>query len=133
MTNQDGIHSFWESRLPELFADNYDYILPKVTYIDDILEFSWSIIENSHNAKDSVLLFEAELNERFSSDEKYSFEEKGSGSSKVYSLAYSTAYHKMLDGMVERQMRFSIVSIGSVWYSAWIDAGQPNMDDWIME
>jgi hypothetical protein len=30
-------------------------------------------------------------------------------------------------------MRFSIVSIGSVWYSAWIDAGQPNMDDWIME
>jgi hypothetical protein len=133
LTNQDGIHSFWESRLPELFADNYDYILPKVTYIDDILEFSWSIIENSHNAKDSVLLFEAELNERFSSDEKYSFEEKGSGSSKVYSLAYSTAYHKMLDGMVERQMRSSIVSIGSVWYSAWIDAGQPNMDTWIME
>ena len=80
-----------------------------------------------------MLLFEAELNERFSSDEKYSFEDKGSGSSKVYSLAYSTAYHKMLDGMVERQMHSSIVSIGSVWYSAWIDAGQPNMDTWIME
>ncbi len=133
LTNQEGIHSFWESRLPELFSDNYNYILPKVMYIEDILSFSWSIIERSHNAKDSVLLFEAQLNERFPSDEKYSFEEKGNGSAKVYSLAYSTAYHEMLDGMVERQMRASIVSIGSVWYSAWIDAGQPEMDSWLMK
>lgn len=102
-------------------------------YIEDILSFSWYIIERSHNAKDSVLLFEAQLNERFTSDEKYSFEEKGNCSAKVYSLAYSTAYHEMLDGMVERQMRASIVSIGSVWYSAWIDAGQPEMDSWLMK
>ena len=36
----------------------------------------------------------------------------------------------MLDGMVERQMRKSILAIGCIWYSAWIDAGQPNMDEW---
>jgi len=130
LTKQEGIHAFWESRLPELFADNYDYILPKVVYVEDILSFSWAIIENTHNAKDSVLLFEARLNEQFSSDEKYSFEEKGNGNSRVYSLAYSTAYHNMLNGMVERQMRSSIISIGSVWYSAWVDAGQPDMNSW---
>lgn len=133
LTHQEGIHAFWESRLPELFADNYNYILPKVTYVDDILSYAWSIIKHSHSAKDSVLLFEAQLNKRFSSDKKYSFEEKGMGNSRVYSLDYSTEYHKMLDGMVERQMRSSIVSIGSVWYSAWIDAGQPNTDTWVLE
>jgi hypothetical protein len=29
--------------------------------------------------------------------------------------------------MVERQMRSSILDVGSFWYSAWVDAGQPNM------
>jgi protein tyrosine phosphatase len=29
--------------------------------------------------------------------------------------------------MVERQMRQSILMVGSFWYSAWVDAGQPNM------
>jgi hypothetical protein len=129
LTDQKGIHAFWESRLPELFVDNYDFFLPKVKYQENILTYIWSIIENSYSAKDSVLLFEAQLNSEFSSDKKYSFEEKGQGDKKVYSKDYSLAYHSMLDNMVERQMRSSILAIGSVWYSAWIDAGQPDMSE----
>jgi len=34
----------------------------------------------------------------------------------------------MLSGMVERRMRKSITSIGNLWYSAWVDAGQPILD-----
>ena len=29
--------------------------------------------------------------------------------------------------MVEKQMRASIIMIGSYWYSAWVDAGQPSL------
>ena len=29
--------------------------------------------------------------------------------------------------MVERQMRSSILDVGSFWYSAWVDAGQPTL------
>ena len=29
--------------------------------------------------------------------------------------------------MVERQMQASILSTGSYWYSAWVDAGQPDL------
>jgi hypothetical protein len=29
--------------------------------------------------------------------------------------------------MVEQQMRSSILDIGSYWYSAWVDAGQPTL------
>ena len=39
----------------------------------------------------------------------------------------------MLDGMVERQMRSSILAIGNVWYSAWVDAGQPDMSNWVFK
>jgi hypothetical protein len=37
------------------------------------------------------------------------------------------AYDKLLNGMVERQMRASVKMIGDFWYSAWIDAGQPDL------
>ena len=29
LTNQNGIHAFWESRIPELFGDTYDYFVGK--------------------------------------------------------------------------------------------------------
>jgi hypothetical protein len=29
--------------------------------------------------------------------------------------------------MVERQMRLCIKMIGDVWYTAWVDAGQPDL------
>ena len=45
-----------------------------------------------------------------------------------YSLEYATAYNKKLKGMVERKMRSAILSVGSFWFSAWVDAGQPDLD-----
>jgi hypothetical protein len=35
----------------------------------------------------------------------------------------------MLDGMQEKGIRASIKSIGSYWYTAWINAGQPDLSD----
>jgi hypothetical protein len=32
-----------------------------------------------------------------------------------------------MNGMVERRMRLSIASIASFWYTAWINAGQPDL------
>jgi hypothetical protein len=33
-----------------------------------------------------------------------------------------------MDGMVEKQMKKTIQAIGSSWYTAWVDAGQPNLN-----
>lgn len=33
----------------------------------------------------------------------------------------------MLNGMVERRMRQSVFSIASFWYTAWVNAGQPDL------
>ena len=46
---------------------------------------------------------------------------------KVYAPEYARDYHKLLDGMVEKQMRASIKMIGNFWYTAWVDAGQPDL------
>jgi hypothetical protein len=127
LTNQHGIHGFWESRLPELYAGDYDFLVGRAAYIPEPLESIWVAIEASHAAVDSVLEIEKNLTLAFKPDEKYAFEQRGIQTVKTYSEAFSNAYHTALNGMVERRMRAAIYSVGSFWYSAWLEAGKP---DW---
>ncbi len=128
LTNQKGIHAFWESRIPELKFEQWDFLVGRAKFIDKINDKCWNIVKGSFAAKDSVLLFEAELNSKWPPDKKYSYEKKGNATVKVYSAEYSAAYDKMLDGMVERRMRESVFAVGSFWYTAWVNAGQPDLD-----
>lgn len=129
LTNQKGIHGFWESRLPELYSNSYDFFTGRATYISNVLTVAWQASESSFAAKDSVLLFEKKLNDDFTSDRKYSIEMKGQTQVKNHSEEYSQAYNNMLGNQVERRMRASILAVGSIWYTAWVDAGQPNLND----
>lgn len=128
MTNQRGIHGFWESRIPELKADDYDYFVGRAKYVESPIKTAWKVVKESHAAVDSVLKFEAILNSKFPQDQKYSFENRGNVTVKVYSLEYTNAYDEMIKGQVERRMRASIIMVGSLWYTAWVNAGKPDLD-----
>ena len=128
LTGQQGIHAFWESRVPELLADKeFDFFIGKAMYIKDPSDFIWQRILESAKAADSVLTFEKELSKKMPSDKKYAFEERNGVLVRQYSSAYTIAYNKNLNGMVERRMRLAIFSIASCWYTAWVNAGQPDL------
>ena len=131
LTNQRGIHGFWESRLVELYSEGYDFYVGKAQYISSPLHYIWDRVEESFAAVDSVLHFERDLNTNYDSDKKYSFEARGQTNLKVYSEEYSAEYSRMLDGQVERRMKKAIHSVGSFWYTAWVNAGQPNLNTFI--
>ncbi len=127
-TNQKGIHGFWESRVPELLAEKeFDFFIGKAEYIKTPGDFIWKRILESAKASDSVLLFEKELTKQFGDDKKYSFEERNGKTIRQYSSAFTIAFNKKLDGMIERRMRQSIYAIASFWYTAWVNAGQPDL------
>jgi hypothetical protein len=130
-TDQRGIHGFWESRLPELYEPQYDFFVGKANYIESTLDFIWARVEESFHAVDTVLNFEADLNRTFPSDQKYAYEDRGQTNMKVYSRDYSAAYHTMLDNQVERRMRTAVISLGSIWYTCWVNAGQPDLSKYI--
>ncbi len=130
-TNQVGIHGFWESRLPELFFNQYDLFTGRAVYIENTQLEAWKAVESAHLALDSVFRFERELTEEFSDDKKYSFEERGNSTVRVYSYEFSEAFHEKLDGMVERQLKRTIKMIGDFWFTAWVDGGQPDLDQLI--
>ena len=132
-TNQRGIHGFWESRLPELFDQQYDLFVGKAEYIENVNDAAWNAVANAHLALDSVLIFEAQISQEFSPTKKYSFEVRGNQTVKVYSYEFSEAYHQRLQGMVERKMRASIKLIADLWFTCWVDGGQPTLNKLILE
>lgn len=125
-TGQEGIHGFWESRLVELYANDYNFFVGQAQYIPETQLYIWDIIKTSHLAMDSVLVEERKLAATFG-EKKYAFETKGRQTVKVYAKEYADAYHRVLNGMVERQMRSAVKSIANFWYTAWVDAGQPDL------
>ncbi len=128
LTNQHGIHGFLESRLPELFSSEYDFFVGPAQYIDNPLNETWEIIESSFAALDSVFYYEKKLQVLFPENSKYSYEVKGNQLQKVYSIAFSNQYHLYLNGLVERRMRSAVQCVASFWYTAWVNAGQPDLD-----
>ena len=126
-TDQIGIHGLWESRLPELFAGTYQFWVGRASYENDIASRSWQGLTKAHSALDSVLSFEKTLNDKVSPDRKYGYEQRGSVNIKTYSKEYSNLYHNMLNNQVERQLLASIKMTADLWYTCWINAGQPDL------
>ena len=128
LTDQLGIHGFWESRIPELFADaHYDYFVGKANYIEDKEDYYWDIVLDSHALVDSVLLIEKELSRTFPQDQQICYDDRGNQLTKTQCRVYAKAYSDRMNGMVEERMRAAILAIGSAWYTAWVDAGQPTL------
>lgn len=73
------------------------------------------------------LLAEKELPQHFPPDQKYAFENRNGKIVRQYSPVYSKAYNSLLKGMIERRMQQSIYATASLWYTAWVDAGQSHL------
>ncbi|MBR9922715.1 MAG: hypothetical protein GYB31_17935 [Bacteroidetes bacterium] len=126
LTGQDGIHGFWESRIPELFADEqYDFFVGKAEYKEDPGQWFWDIVLESHQLVDSVLLIDRELRETFPEDQQFCYEDRLGVNIRTQCPEYAAAYQARLQGTIEARMRASIRAVGSAWYTAWVDAGSP--------
>lgn len=127
-TGQHGIHGLWESRLPELFFHQYDLFVDSAIYIPDVLSFIWDQVEISHSLVDSVLFLEEKISHQVGDDEKYGYGPRGNQVIRNYSELFASRYHDVLNHMVERRMRDAIFAVGSIWFTAWVDAGQPVLE-----
>lgn len=127
LTGQEGIHGFWESRIPELQAKNYSFWVGKAEYIEKPQLAIWDAVAHAHSQVDSLLRLEKQLTREFPEDQKFSYEERNGLTVRVYSRAFSEAFALALDNQIERQMRRSIKMIADFWFTAWVNAGQPDL------
>ncbi len=134
MTNQKGIHALWESRLPELYGKNYNYSCADAKIIDNVHNEIWKIIMSTHSLVDTALLVDRELKKKFTEDKIYKTDKEGKiiknkFGQQIFSDEYAKQYHEALKGMVEKQMRASITATANFWYTAWANAGKPDVID----
>lgn len=134
LTDQKGIHSLWESRLPELFAKNYKLNVPQAQYYPDVHKATWDMINDTHTLVQPLLDVDKKL--RTSTPENQIFEMDAAGkvlkskyNTPIFSDEYSKKLHKELNGMVEKQMKKAIAATASFWYTAWVNAGKPDLSD----
>nr|WP_315202567.1 zinc dependent phospholipase C family protein [uncultured Flavobacterium sp.] len=134
LTNQKGIHSMWESRLPELFGKKYNFYTGEAKYVDNVEKATWDMVKDTHSQVEPLLLVDKNLRATFTDATMYDKDEKGNIAKNkfgdlIYSKEYVTQFHTALNGMVEKQMRKAIVATTNFWYTAWVNAGKPNLDN----
>lgn len=128
LTGQDGIHAFWESRLPELYADSqYDFFVGKAEYIDDLDSYYWDIVLDSHSHLERVLGEEKRIRSSLPADKIFCYQERNGITIRTQCPEFAKAYNNAMSTMVEDRFRSSIKAIGSLWYTAWVQAGRPNL------
>lgn len=125
-TGQDGIHALWETRLPERYGSEYMLVVSPPELLHDVGSWAWHTVRQSHAAVDSVLDFEKALVDGWHGDLMVR-EKRGRTMALQRVPAWCDAYHDALDGMVERRWRASIHGVASLWTSAWVSAGQPDL------
>jgi hypothetical protein len=128
LSEQEGIHALWESRIPELMADQtFTYWTGKAEYINNINSCIWQTIRESAMAADTVLSVEKQLSREFAPNQRYAYEKRQGKLVRNYAAAYTKAYQQRLGDMVERRMRTAVHLVASCWYTAWVNAGEPRL------
>ena len=88
----------------------------------------------SHRLIDTILLKDRELKAKFAEDKIYKKDASGKiiknkYGAQIFTDEYATQLHTSLNGMVEKQMRASIIATANYWYTAWVNAGKPDLSD----
>ncbi len=126
--SQKGVHALWETRIPEMLSDDFDFFIGRAQYISNPLDKAWDLVEFSHNEMDSVINIYDSLLNHYNPDGIFVMEERAAIIKKQFSLAFCQLMEREMDKMVERKLRMSILMVASFWYTAWVNAGQPDLD-----
>lgn len=127
LTGQDGIHGLWETQVPEMEMDHYSLQVAKPEFESHVEAAIWQMVFQSHAAVDSVFNAERVLTEAWGERSSHAYVERGRTLQKLRSPEFAKAFSERLEGQVERQMQRSVQAISTFWWSAWVEAGEPDL------
>ncbi|KAA9332404.1 hypothetical protein F0P96_13095 [Hymenobacter busanensis] len=128
LTKQNGLHSLWESKLVERHIGEYKLDGEKAEYIKDPLTSVWATLQSSYGFLGATFDYEVAVGKKFTPEKKYTYSHKYGNTRRSYSDAFADEYHKKVGGMVAYQMKLATTMVASMWYTAWKDAGSPDLN-----
>lgn len=127
LSGQTGIHALWETHVYELTNEDWEPRKIHSLYISDIDAWIWDIIYSSNSLVDEVLLNEEQIRNSSSSKSINGYRTRGRTLELLPTPEFCKAYSDSIGNMVENRFYMSANNISSAWYSAWVDAGSPNL------
>ncbi|MBC7829472.1 MAG: hypothetical protein H7122_17125 [Chitinophagaceae bacterium] len=128
LTNQKGLHSLWESMIPEIELDQYDLSSRhKVKYLERPEQSIWKAIRKAYILTKEVFLQEKETSKKFTDTSKYRFQIRRGKEVRSYSTEFAKAYSQKVGATINSQLISSANLIADFWYTSWVDAGKPDM------
>ena len=128
-TGQIGIHALWETHVYETSRPYWSGKKIEALYISDIRNWIWSRIMSSNSDVEVVLQMEKAVRERVDAPNVWGYRTRGRTLSLIPTPEFCKEYNDSLDGMVEERFYLAAEGIASVWYSAWVDAGAPDLEN----
>ena len=129
LTNQKGLHALWESVTPEVEMSTYNlHSKHKATYLTNPEEAIWVDVRATNDLLADVFAKEKEVSAQFPDSLKYKTVFKYGKKLKYYSEAFAKAYGESLKPTINEQLIKSTNLVADFWYTAWVDAGKPDLD-----
>lgn len=134
LTGQKGIHALWEGQLPETYGVGYDLNTGEAKYITDLSRETRAMIDSSHRLVEQLLSADKELSASMPREKVYVLDSAGhivvnQYGDMVHTVEYVKVYHQRLGRMIEQQLRGAIAETSAFWYTAWVNAGKPDLSD----
>jgi hypothetical protein len=130
LTSQKGIHSLWESFIPELRIEEYQlYSSHKATYLKNPSEALWKDFKTAYALVPQILEKEKEVSAKFTPETKYKTQMRYGRETKVYTKEFAIAYANELGATINGQLNAAANMITDFWYTAWVNAGKPALEN----
>lgn len=129
LTDQKGIHSLWETMIPEIeIAELNLHNNHNATYLSNPEESIWVAIRKANALLPELFQKEKEVSLQFTPETKFRTQVRRGKEVKSYTSDFAKAYHKALGNSIDEQLLSSGDLIADFWYTAWVDAGKPNLE-----
>lgn len=129
LTGQKGLHSLWESMVPEIEIQQYDLRgRHKAKYLKHPERAIWKAVRQSYKLLNDVFEKEKAVTRSFSATEKYRVQMRNGKEYKSYTSAFAKAYSARLGKTINQQLISSANLVADFWYTSWVDAGCPNLN-----
>jgi hypothetical protein len=128
LTNQKGIHGLWETMIPELELRKFSLSSKhSATYLSHPEVVVWKHLHDAHRMVADLLKAERITSKSFTSATKYRTQLRNGKEHKTYTSAFARAYNKQLRFTVNQQIIHAVNLTADFWFTAWVEAGRPDL------
>jgi S1/P1 Nuclease. len=132
LTGQRGLHSVWESLIPEMELAGYTLSSRhRARYLQEPQKAIWDAVRHAHSLVPDLLEKERQASTGFTDATKFRVQVRNGRESKIYTKEFAKAYSRLLGSTVNDQLIRSADLIADFWYTCWVDAGRPDVSKWV--